>query len=131
MSQGGSVFKINGSELKVPMDYNCKNKYVIYCAQCTLCSEVLDAEDTYFGQTLNKLHIRMNGHRNKFNNEDFQKSALAIHAFERHPENFSLDIFKFCVFKEVHPLNLNREEFKYIEKFKTNGLGINRCKVRK
>ncbi len=57
------------------------------------------------------------------------KSALSLHVFENHPDDFSLDIYKFCIVKSVHPLRLNREEFKYIEKYRTNCMGINRCKV--
>ncbi len=116
MADGGEVFKINNMELKVPKDFNCKTNYCIYCAQCLICNTSIGLEDSYYGQTVNKLHIRVNGHRDKFNEEKYQESALAIHAFEKHPENFTLDIFRFCIVKSVHPLSLNREEFRYIEK---------------
>ena len=88
-------------------------------------------DDSYFGQTMNKLHQRINGHRSKFNMNDYLESALSLHAQDQHPDNFTLDIYKFCIVKSVHPSRLNREEFKHIEKFRTNCIGINRCKVQR
>ena len=131
MADGGEVFVINGKDLKVPEGYNCKTAFCIYCAQCTICQSHIILEDSYFGQTMNKLHQRINGHRNKFNPVDYAESALALHAFTNHPDKFTIDIFKFCIAKAVHPLRLNREEFKHIEKYRTNCMGINRCKVQR
>lgn len=131
MAEVGEVFVINGMDLKVPSGYDCKTKFVIYCAQCTICQRLISMDDSYFGQTMNKLHQRINGHRSEFNNDDYLASALSMHAYEHHPDNFTLDIYKFCVVKSVHPLRLNREEFKHIEKFRTNCIGINRCKVQR
>jgi len=136
MSEGGDVFSINGQSLSVPDDHNCKTRNCIYCAQCTICNQIVltlhaDKEDTYFGQTLQKMHLRINGHRSKFNELDYEKSALALHAYEHHPDQFNIEIFKFAVIKSCHPLRLNREEFRFIEKFNTNCSGINRCKVQR
>ena len=85
-------------------------------------------EDTYFGQTMQKFHQRVNGHRACFNFEDRNKSALSMHAFEYH-DHLSIENFRFAVLKECNPRDLNREEFRFIEKFGTNCLGLNRCKV--
>ena len=136
MVDGGEVFRINGQSLSVPNAYNCKTRHCIYCAQCTICKQIVltlqeDQEDTYFGQTLQKLHQRISGHRNKFNGLDYEKSALSLHAYESHPDHFNIDIFKFAVIKSCHPLRLNREEFKFIDKFSTNRSGINRCQVQR
>ena len=138
MSEGGDVFNINGQLLSVPENHNCKTHNCIYCAQCTICNQIVlalhtdsDKEDTYFGQTLQKMHLRINGHRSKFNMLDYEKSALALHAYEHHPDQFTIDIFKFAIMKSCHPLRLNREEFRFIEKFNTNCSGINRCKVQR
>jgi hypothetical protein len=136
MSEGGDVFDINGQQLSVPDNHNCKTRNCIYCAQCTICNQIVltlheDKEDTYFGQTLQKMHQRINGHRNKFNELDYEKSALSLHAHDCHPDRFTIDIFKFAIMKSCNPLRLNREEFRFIEKFNTNCSGINRCKVQR
>ena len=52
-----------------------------------------------------------------------------MHAHDCHPDQFNINIFKFAVIKYCHPLRLNMEEFKFIEKFGINQSGINRCKV--
>ena len=130
------VLTINSQTLSVPNNYNCKTKHCIYCAQCTICKQIVltlheDQEDTYFGQTLQKLHQRISGHRNKFNSLDYEKSALSLHAHDNHPDHFNINIYKFAVIKSCHPLRLNREEFKFIEKYNTNRCGINRCQVQR
>ena len=92
-------------------------------------SSIIGLEDTYFGQTVQKFHERINGHRACFTADSFKKSALSIHAMEQHPDQFNMNIYQLAVVKECNPLSLNREEFKHIESFKTNCLGLNRCKV--
>ena len=99
-------------------------------AQCRLCDpSIIGIESTYFGQTMQDLHFRFNGHRSKFNSIDYKKSALSWHAYLAHPDNFSLDIFKVAVVSKVNPCLLNREEFKYSEFYKTNVTGLNRMKI--
>ena len=133
MSTCGDRLTINGDKLQIPRKYNCKTNNCIYLARCKLCSslnsENIFVEDTYFGQTSQKFHKRVNGHRACFTAEDYKKSALSLHAMEHHPDHFKLDIYQLAVIKEVAPRNLNREEFRLIEKFKTNCIGLNRCKV--
>ena len=64
-----------------------------------------------------------------FNEEKFNKSALSMHAREVHQATFSLDILKIVVVSKVSPQKLRRENFRYIEKCRTNSLGLNRYKV--
>ena len=76
----------------------------------------------------------MNGHRACFNINDrdaIEKSALALHAFENHPDNFDLDNYKFMVYKQVNPINLNRHEAITIGTLRTGVLGLNRMKIQK
>ena len=61
--------------------------------------------------------------------EDRNKSALSMHAYEHHRFRFSIDNYRFAILKECNPRSLNREEFRFIEKYRTNCLGLNRCKV--
>ena len=135
MCSAGEEFIINDQKLKVPSRFDCKTRNCIYIAQCKLCKNIEEDsyhvifEDTYFGQTMQKFHQRVNGHRSCFNYEDRNKSALSIHAFEHHGYSFSLDNYKFAILKECNPRSLNREEFRFIEKYRTNCLGLNRCKV--
>ena len=113
---------------------NCKDRSVIYLAQCQLCaagSNILK-EDTYFGQTVTPFHIRMNGHRDKFLIDDrlkFEHSALSMHCFLNHKDNFDLGIFKLGIVKKVSPLDLDREEEKFIFNYRTKVLGLNRIVV--
>ena len=52
-----------------------------------------------------------------------------MHAKEVHGQQFSMNNFSVAVIKKVSPQNLRREEFRYIEKYKTKQLGLNRYKV--
>ena len=51
-----------------------------------------------------------------------------MHANDCHQNDFTLDSFKISVVKKVSPQQLRREEFKYIDKFKTVPKGLNRYK---
>ena len=78
------------------------------------------------------LHIRMNGHRNKFKINpqcDFEKSALSMHCFLKHKDDFSLNFFKVGIVKKVNPCELDREEDKLINRYRTNIWGLNRIVV--
>ena len=110
---------VNGIPLTIPKSLNCKSKNIIYMWNCKLCNE------TYFGRTIQHCHNRTSGHRSCFNNEDkVEKSALSMHAKECHIENFSLETFSISVVKQVSPQQLRREEFKFIDKFRTASLGL-------
>ena len=52
-----------------------------------------------------------------------------MHAREVHQTQFSLDIFTVSVVKKVSPQRLTSEEYKFVEKFRTNAMGLNRYKV--
>ena len=116
-------FTVNGKSVVVPRNLNCKTKNVIYMWTCQLCTE------TYFGRTTQACHNRSSGHRSCFNNEDkWDKSALSMHARDSHQNNFSLSIFNVSVVKKVSPQRIRREEFKFIDKYRTASLGLNRYK---
>ena len=116
---------VNDCTVRIPKHLNCKSKNVIYMWMCTLCEE----KEVYFGRTTQECHNRTTGHRNSFTEEKFDKSALSMHAKEVHQTNFSLDIFRISVVSKVSPQQLGREEFRFIEKYRTNALGLNRYKV--
>ena len=51
-----------------------------------------------------------------------------MHAKDSHPDNFSLNVFNVSVIKKVSPQVIRREEFKFIDKYKTLSMGLNRYK---
>ena len=103
---------------------NCKSRNIIYMWVCKLC----DGKEVYFGRTTQECHDRTSGHRGSFTDEKLDKSALSMHANDVHQTRFSLDIFSVAVIKKVSPQRLRREEFKFIDKYRTNSLGLNRYK---
>ena len=127
---------VNGTKVYLNMELTCKDCNIIYIAQCQLCnkSDKIRKDDTYFGQTVTPFNIRMNGHRSKFYIDSrllFEKSALPMHCFLAHKSDFSLELFKLGIVKKVRPMELDREEDKLINKYKTNIWGLNRiCVVR-
>ena len=116
---------INGSTIRIPRHLNCKSKNIIYMWICKLCGE----RETYFGRTTQECHDRTSGHRGCFNEKYWEKSALSMHARDVHQTRFSLDIFTIAVVKKVSPQQLRRAEYKYIDKYRTNSLGLNRYKA--
>ena len=89
-------------------------------------------EDTYFGQTLTAAHTRFNGHRSKFKVDSklsYTKSALSEHCFHKHSNHFELSVFKIGFVKSCRALDLDREENRFISKFRTDIFGLNRMKV--
>ena len=125
---------VNGQKLQLDFSLTCKTKNVIYVAQCQICREISRTfkEDVYFGQTLTPFHVRMNGHRSKFKinpNLDYEKSALSMHCFSKHHSDFTMKHFKLGIVKRVKPSELDREENKLINKFRTNIYGLNRIVV--
>ena len=120
-----SDITINGQYLRIPKSLNCKSRNIIYLWVCKLCNY----KEAYFGRTTQESHDRSSGHRGCFNEEKWEKSALSMHAKEVHQTTFSLNIFSIAVIKKVSPQRLRREEYKHIDKFKTNSLGLNRYKV--
>ena len=114
---------VNNTRIPLAKTLNCKSRNVIYLWQCILC----EMEDSYFGRTIQKAHKRTNTHRGCFNDPNkWEDSALSMHARNAHGENFDLNNFKISLIKKCSPQRIRREEFKYIDKFRTRTFGINR-----
>ena len=123
---------VNGKEVFLDKKLSCKDKNVIYLAQCSVCVERARSESTYFGQTSTEVRTRFNGHRSSFkidNINSYTKSALSQHSFDYHPDKFGLEFFKVGFVKQCRAENLDREEHRLISLFRTNIFGINRMKV--
>ena len=62
------VVTVNGMLVKFDFKLSCKDNNIIYIAQCLICNKInkIIKNDTYLGQTVTPMHIRMNGHRSKF-----------------------------------------------------------------
>ena len=127
LSNNKSKVIVNDQVVRVPRNLNCRSKNVIYLWLCKLCEE----REAYFGRTTQKCQSRTSGHRGCFTGEDgkWEDSALSMHAKDVHQMQFSLDIFTISIVKKVSPQQLRREEFKFIDKYRTISLGLNRYKV--
>ena len=115
LSNTNTTEHVNNKRLKLPQTLNCKSRNVIYLWQCRLCDE----ENSYFGRTILKAHERTNHHRSCFNDEKWEDSALSMHSKTVHATRFSLTNFKISLVKKVSPQRIRREEFKYIDKYRT------------
>ena len=117
--------KVNNMKVKTSRTLNCKSRNVIYLWQCNIC----DTENSYFGRTIQKSHERTNTHRRCFTDATkWEDSALSMHARSKHAEVFDLTNFKITLVKKCSPQRIRREEFKYIDKYRTRTRGINRYK---
>ena len=58
-----------------------------------------------------------------------EKSALSMHTKDVHELNASLNNFQISVIEKVSPQQIRREEFRYIEKYRTKQSGLNRYKA--
>ena len=133
MQDEQKLLVVNGVELKPSRKLTCKSNNVIYVAQCSLC-EGKPIDSAYVGQTQQRFHLRANGHRSCFVADDpetIEKSALALHASEKHPDNFTMKIFNFVLLDSVQGSELNRREARAINELRTNVMGLNRMKVQK
>ena len=52
-----------------------------------------------------------------------------MHARETHNTNINLENFEISIVKQISPQNIRREEFRFIEKYRTLQLGLNRYKA--
>ena len=140
---------VNGNKVLLDPNLSCKSKNLIYFAQCTFCqprkeelAQSLNCskrdvlfEDSYVGQTVSEGHTRINGHRKSFKRQsngevlDYKKSALSWHCQEEHPQNFDLKNFKIGFIRICNSIDLDREENRFITKFRTDVIGLNRIKV--
>ena len=123
------VITVNGRRVRSAPG-NCKTYNVIYLVQCSLCDKI------YIGRTVNKLHIRLDGHRSKFyeiangNTVDVTKDEyclglhLADHGLTDHGD-FN-ETFKVFIVENCSPKLLEYKENKYIHLLKTlRPLGLN------
>ena len=87
--------------------------------------------DFYFGQSVNSLSQRNNGHRSGFKITEKDKSALSMHVYDKHTDVFGdkLDSYEFGVVKHADPTNLDRVEDYYIYNTEADVKGLNRYKV--
>ena len=121
---------INGLPVKLDYSLNCGNEYVVYLYLCNLCENPCQ-DGFYFGQTVNCLRDRANGHRACFTEELYVKSALAYHIWDKHREHFHcrLENFRVGVVKCTSPEELDRLEDYYVVATKADTMGLNRYKV--
>ena len=120
----GASATINGLQVKTAKSLNCKSRNVIYLWQCQICEN----DNSYFGRTIQKSHERTNTHRRCFSEEKWEDSALSMHSHNNHEEQFNLENFKITLVKKCSPQRIRREEFKYIDRYRTRTRGINRYK---
>ena len=84
---------------------------------------------------MNEEHIRMNGHRDKFYPDKYDKSALAAHIFIDHPEhigsnpNDGLANYNIVLLETGNAENLKRRESFYIWATEADTKHLNRYKV--
>ena len=119
-----NVITVNNKGVKPSKTLNCKSRNVIYLWQCQICN----TENSYFGRTIQKTHERTNTHRRCFSEEKWEDSALSMHSRTVHQEHFDLTNFRITLVKKCSPQRIRREEFKYIDKYRTRTRGINRYK---
>ena len=115
---------VNGLRVKADKTLNCKSRNVVYLWQC----QIYENDDSYFGRTIQKSHERTNTHRRCFSEEKWEDSALSMHAHNNHEEQFNLENFKITLVRKCSPQRIRREEFKYIDRYRTKTRGINRYK---
>ena len=96
------MIKLDGKSVKLDYRSNCSTESVIYVAICKLCKELSheNVNNFYFGQTINNLMGRCNGHRDKFKPDRFDQSALAWHIMDTQVNDFGskLESFDFVSF---------------------------------
>ena len=123
-----NTITVNNQKIKLSRTLNCKSRNVIYLWQCQICKTIDINDDSYFGRTIQKSHERTNTHRRCFCDEKWEDSALSMHSHTVHQENFNLSDFRISLIKKCSPQRIRREEFKFIDKYRTRTRGINRYK---
>ena len=112
---------INNMTVRKQRNLNCKSRNVIYLWQCQLC----EVDDSYLGRTIQKSHQRTNTHRGSFTDDKRENSALSMHARSVHENQFDLKNFRITLLRKISPQRIRREEFKFIDKYRTRTHGIN------
>ena len=69
--------EINGFLVKLDFRHDCSTPSVIYVAICRYCDDSCVIGSFYFGQTVNSLMSRCNGHRQCFKLSKMEQSALS------------------------------------------------------
>ena len=119
---------VNGLTVNLDFSLNCKTENVIYLFICKLCP---NNKEFYFGQSINSVQDRSNGHRSNFDEGTFKKSALAFHIWDAHRDKFGdkLNNFTVGVVRSTLPQMLDRAEDFFITKTDADVVGMNRYKV--
>ena len=119
---------VNGLTVNLDFSLNCKSENVIYLFICKLCP---DNKEFYFGQSINSVQERSNGHRSHFDEGTYKKSALAFHIWDAHRDQFGKKLSNFTVgvVRSTLPKMLDRAEDFYISKSDADVVGMNRYKV--
>ena len=121
-------FAYNDLKIKLDFSLNCKSDNIIYVARCNICHFNSESQ-FYFGQTCNRFHVRLNGHRAcfKLDNLAYEKSALSMHIFTDHVSTFDdkLGNFSFGIIQQVAPCNLDRSEDFHVLNSTSDILGKN------
>ena len=86
-------------------------------------------KEAYFGCTIQECNGRTSIHHSCFSVSKSEKSALLMHAKDMHQYQFSLNNFSVALVNKVSPKQLRREEFRFIDKYRTIPFGMNRYKV--
>ena len=63
--------------------------------------------------------------------DNYEESALSFHSYLEHGLNVDLNNFKCGIVRKCGFLDLDREEFKLVDRLRCNTLGLNRCKISK
>ena len=121
---------VNGVQVKFDFSLNCGSDCIIYLYLCNHCDDPCK-DGFYFGQTVNSMRERANGHRACFNKDSYMKSALAFHIWDKHREHFQhkMNNFRGGVIKSVSPANLDRAEDYFVYATRADTMGLNRYKV--
>lgn len=124
-----TLWKDHPNEVAVKLDYTCNCSFdcIIYLYICKLCP---NNRSFYVGQSINTCRGRANGHRGDFNLKSYAKSALSMHMYKDHPQNFDykLQNYDLGIIEATSALNLDRKEDFYLELTKAH-LSLNRYKV--
>ena len=85
---------INCVTVKLDYSLDCGSEFVIYLYLCEHCEHPCQ-DGFYFGQSVNSVRTRDNGHRVAFTENLYEKSALAYHIWDKHREHFHLKLDNF------------------------------------
>ena len=103
-------------QISISLDFrcDCSSEYILYLYICKWCK---NNESFYVGQSVNTCRQRANGHRAKFTDNLFSKSALSCHIYRDHPEKVKsrLNNYDLGVIKTTSPADLDRLEDYYVD----------------